>query len=85
MIFVKITIMLVLQMLTGAAMKSSIFNCSSVIAGQRASFEDAFWDDLRQIDKECDETLSQSDRQYGNLSSPSRLFVLGLLPRSRAH
>jgi hypothetical protein len=81
---VKITIIGIAK-LTGAAMKSSIIDCSSVIAGQRASFEDAFWDDLRQIDKECDETLSQSDRQYGNLSSPSRLFVLGLLPRSRAH
>ena len=68
-------------------MKSSIINCSSVIAGHRmrASFEDAFWDDLRQIDKECDETMSQSDRQYGNLSSPSRLFILGLLRRSQAH
>ena len=85
MIFVKITIMLVLQMLTGAAMKSSIFNCSSVIAGQRASFEDAFWDDLWQIDKEYDEALSESDREFGNLSSPSRLFVLGLLRRPRTH
>ena len=68
-------------------MKSSIIDRLSVIAGHRpkASLEDAFWDDLRQIDKECGETLSQSDRQYGNLSSPSRLFVLGLLARSRAH
>ena len=71
-------------------MKSSIINCSSVIAGHRVrtSFEDAFWDDLRQIAKGCDETLSHSttnvDRQHANLSA-SRLCVLGLLPRSRAH
>jgi predicted DNA-binding ribbon-helix-helix protein len=71
-------------------MKSSIINCSSVIAGprMRASFEDAFWDDLRQIAKGCVETLSHSttnvDRQHANLSA-SRLCVLGLLPRSRAH
>jgi predicted DNA-binding ribbon-helix-helix protein len=71
----------------GTAMKSSIIDRLSVIAGHRpkASLEDAFWDDLG-----CDETLSQSttnaDRQDGdNLSSASRLFVLGLLRRSQAH
>ena len=76
----------------GTAMKSSIIDRLSVIAGHRpkASLEDAFWDDLRQIAKGCDETLSQSttnaDRQDGdNLSSASRLFVLGLLRRSQAH
>jgi predicted DNA-binding ribbon-helix-helix protein len=70
----------------------SLINRSSVIAGHRmrASLEDAFWDDLRQIAKGCDETLSQSttntDRQDGdNLSSGSRLFVLGFLRRSQAH
>ena len=71
-------------------MKFSIINHSSVIAGHRmrASLEDAFWDDLRQIAKGCGETLSHSttnvDRQHANLSA-SRLCVLGLLPRSRAH
>ena len=67
-------------------MKSSIIDRLSIIAGHgpKASLEDAFCD-LRQIAKGCDETLSQSDRQYSNLSSPSRLFVLGLLRRSRAH
>jgi predicted DNA-binding ribbon-helix-helix protein len=73
-------------------MKSSIIDRLSVIAGHRskASREDAFWDDLRQIAKGCDGTLSQSttnaDRQDGdNMSSASRLFVLGLLRRSQAH
>jgi predicted DNA-binding ribbon-helix-helix protein len=73
-------------------MKSSIIDRSSVIAGRpmRASLEDAFWDDLRRMAKGRDEASSQSitnaDRQgVGTLSSPSRLFVLGLLPRSRAH
>jgi predicted DNA-binding ribbon-helix-helix protein len=68
-------------------MKLSVINEPIVIPGhsKKASFEDAFWDDLRQIGKDCDETLSQFDRQYGNLSSPSRLFVLGFLRRSRAH
>jgi predicted DNA-binding ribbon-helix-helix protein len=56
----------------------------------RASLEDAFWDDLRQVAKGRDATLSQSinnaERQDDcNLSSASRLLVLGLLPRSRAH
>ena len=74
----------------GTAMKSSIIDRLSVIAGHgpKASLEDAFWDDLRQIAKGCDETLSHSttnvDRQHANLSA-SRLCVLGLLPRSRAH
>ena len=71
-------------------MKFSIINHSSVIAGHRmrASLEDAFWDDLRQIAKGFGETSSHStnnvDRQHANLSA-SRLCVLGLLPRSRAH
>jgi predicted DNA-binding ribbon-helix-helix protein len=68
-------------------MKPSVISEPIVIRGhsKKASFEDAFWDDLRQIGEDCDETLTLSDRQYGNLSSPSRVFVLGLLPRSRAH
>ena len=73
-------------------MKSSIIDHSGVIAGHRmrASLEDAFWDDLRHVAKGRDATLSQSinnpERQDDrNLSSASRLFVLGLLPRSRAH
>jgi predicted DNA-binding ribbon-helix-helix protein len=71
-------------------MKSSIIGRSSVIAAhrKRASLEAAFWDDLRQIAKGSDETryTTNADRQHGgNLSSASRLFVLGLLARSRAH
>jgi predicted DNA-binding ribbon-helix-helix protein len=58
---------------------------SSVIAGYKsASLEDAFWDDLRQTARGQGETLSQlAHRQHGSLTT-SRLFVLGLLPRSRA-
>ena len=61
-------------------MKSSIIDRLSIIAGHgpKASLEDAFWDDLRQIAKGCDETLSQSttntDRQDGdNVVSQSSL------------
>jgi predicted DNA-binding ribbon-helix-helix protein len=66
-------------------MKSSFIKHWVTLARHKtsASVEDAFWDDLRQIVKECDQTLS--GREFGNLSSPSRLFVLGLLPHSRAH
>jgi predicted DNA-binding ribbon-helix-helix protein len=68
-------------------MKPSVTKHSVTFAGHMtsANFEDAFWNDLRQIAKEYDEPLSHADRQYGNLSSASRLFVLGLLQRSRAH
>jgi predicted DNA-binding ribbon-helix-helix protein len=66
-------------------MKSSVIKHWVTLARHKTSvsFEDAFWDDLRQIAKECDQTLS--NREFGNLSPPSRLFVLGLLQRSRAH
>ena len=66
-------------------MKSCFIKHSVTGQMTSASFEDAFWDDLWQIDKECDEALSQSDREFGNLSLPSRLFVLGLLRRQRTH
>jgi predicted DNA-binding ribbon-helix-helix protein len=75
----------------GTAMKSSIIDRLRVIARRRpkTSLEDAFWDDLRQIAKDCDQTLSHSitnaDRQDGGNLSSARLFVLGLLSRSRAH
>ena len=66
-------------------MKPSVNKHSVTFAGHMtsASFEKAFWDDLKQIAKDCDEPLSQSDRQYSNLSSPSRLFVLGLTRKAR--
>ena len=77
-------------MLTGDSheiFNHQLFECHCW-AQDEASFEDAFWADLRQIAKGCDETLSHSttnvDRQHANLSA-SRLCVLGLLPRSRAH
>jgi len=66
-------------------MKSSVVKRSIVIAGHKTSvsLEDAFWKGLREIAHERDETLSHlvavinSDRQYSNLSSAIRLFVLG--------
>jgi predicted DNA-binding ribbon-helix-helix protein len=65
-------------------MKSSVVKRSVVIAGHKTSvtLEDAFWNDLRNIATGRDMTLSDlvseidSKRQYGNLSSAIRLFVL---------
>jgi predicted DNA-binding ribbon-helix-helix protein len=66
-------------------MKSSIVKRSIVVAGHKTSvsLEDAFWNSLRQIANERNETLSDlvanidTDRQQGsNLSSAIRLFVL---------
>jgi predicted DNA-binding ribbon-helix-helix protein len=65
-------------------MKSSVVKRSVVIAGHKTSvtLEDAFWNDLRKIATEREMTLSDlvskinSERQYGNLSSAIRLFVL---------
>jgi predicted DNA-binding ribbon-helix-helix protein len=65
--------------------KSSIMKHSTVVDGHKTcvSLEDAFWNALREIANERDMTLSKlinaidADRQYGNLSSAIRLFVLG--------
>jgi predicted DNA-binding ribbon-helix-helix protein len=65
-------------------MKSSVVKRSVVIAGHKTSvtLEDAFWNDLRNIATGRDMTLSDlvseidTKRQYGNLSSAIRLFVL---------
>jgi predicted DNA-binding ribbon-helix-helix protein len=66
-------------------MKSSIVKRSIVIAGHKTSvsLEDAFWNLLKEIADERDETLSDlvteidKDREHGNLSSALRLYVLG--------
>jgi predicted DNA-binding ribbon-helix-helix protein len=66
-------------------MKSRICKRSIGIAGHRTSvsLEDAFWQALKEIAAGRHKTLSDlvavidSERQYGNLSSAIRLFVLG--------
>jgi predicted DNA-binding ribbon-helix-helix protein len=65
-------------------MKSSIVKRSIVVDGHKTSvsLEDQFWDSLREIAKKQGETLSHligsidADRQFANLSSAIRLFVL---------
>jgi predicted DNA-binding ribbon-helix-helix protein len=66
-------------------MKSLVIKRSIVVAGHRTSvcLEDAFWNDLKEIAKWRDLTLSNliasinADRQHANLSSAIRLYVLG--------
>jgi predicted DNA-binding ribbon-helix-helix protein len=65
-------------------MKSMIMKRSIVISGHKTSIslEDAFWSGLKEIAKSNKATLAsvvaqiESSRQYGNLSSAIRLFVL---------
>ena len=65
-------------------MKSQVVKRSIVIAGRKTSvsLEDAFWNGLKEIAVGRDVTLSDlaaaidTGRQYGNLSSAIRLFVL---------
>ena len=65
-------------------MKSPVVKRSIVIAGHKTSvsLEDAFWKGLKEIASGRDMTLSDlvaaidSERQHGNLSSASRLYVL---------
>ena len=65
-------------------MKSPVVKRSIVIAGHKTSvsLEDAFWTALKEIAGSRDLTMSElvasidTDRQYGNLSSAIRLFVL---------
>src|SRR5215468_1615243 len=68
----------------GAFMKSLVIKRSVVVAGHKTSvsLEDAFWKGLKEIAGGRHMTLSDlvatidSERQYGNLSSAIRLFVL---------
>jgi len=76
--------------LGGTTMKSSVIKRSIVIGGHKTSvsLEDAFWNGLREIANIRNETLSSLvgsidvGRQHANLSSATRLFVLGFY-RSR--
>jgi predicted DNA-binding ribbon-helix-helix protein len=73
-----------LPVLREASMKSAVLKRSIVIAGHKTSvsLEDAFWSGLKEISKSHKATLSDtiadidSHRQFGNLSSAIRLFVL---------
>jgi predicted DNA-binding ribbon-helix-helix protein len=65
-------------------MKSSIVKRSIIVAGHKTSvsLEDAFWSALKEIAAHRHMTLSalvasiNTDRQYANLSSAIRVFVL---------
>ena len=65
-------------------MKSQIIKRSVVVAGHKTSvsLEDAFWKGLKEVAGERDTTLTElvgtidSEREYGNLSSALRLFLL---------
>jgi predicted DNA-binding ribbon-helix-helix protein len=66
-------------------MKSLVVKRSIVLAGHKTSvsLEEPFWLGLKEIALQKNETLStvvgeiDTSRQYGNLSSAIRLFVLG--------
>ena len=68
----------------GVFMKSLVIKRSVVVAGHKTSvsLEDAFWKGLKDIARGRQVTLSElvgtidSEREYGNLSSAIRLFVL---------
>ena len=65
-------------------MKSTIVKHSIVIDGHKTSIslEDAFWDSLREIAHQRNESINQlvaridQERKFANLSSVLRLFVL---------
>jgi predicted DNA-binding ribbon-helix-helix protein len=65
-------------------MESSVVKRSIVVAGHKTSvsLEDEFWKAVKEIASERDLTLSElvgkveSEREFGNLSSAIRLFVL---------
>jgi len=81
--FFRLDVADLLQM-GGAFMKSLVIKRSVVVAGHKTSvsLEDAFWKGLKDIARERHVTLSElvgtidSEREYGNLSSALRLFVL---------
>ena len=64
--------------------KSTVVKRSIIVAGHKTSvsLEDDFWEGLKEIAGDQDETLSvlvgriDDDRKHGNLSSALRLFVL---------
>jgi predicted DNA-binding ribbon-helix-helix protein len=77
----------------GWVMKSPIVKRSIVLAGHKTSvsLEDAFWQGLKEIAQSRRATLSDlvasidTERQYGNLSSALRLFVLNHYQARPAH
>ena len=77
----------------GWIMKSPIVKRSVVLAGHKTSvsLEDAFWQGLKEIAQSRRATLSDlvasvnAARQYGNLSSALRLFVLNHYQARLAH
>ena len=81
--FFRLDVADLLQM-GGDFMKSLVIKRSVVVAGHKTSvsLEDAFWKGLKEIAHARDLTLSElvgaidSERDYGNLSSALRLFVL---------
>ena len=81
--FFRLDVADLLQM-GGAFMKSLVIKRSVVVAGHKTSvsLEDAFWKGLKGIAGARNLTLSElvgaidSEREYGNLSSALRLFVL---------
>lgn len=74
-------------------MRSQVVKRSIVIAGHKTSvsLEDAFWSSLKEIAGSRQMTLSDlvsgidSQRQYRNLSSAIRLFVLDHYRGNRTH
>jgi predicted DNA-binding ribbon-helix-helix protein len=68
----------------GVFMKSLVFKRSIVVGGHKTSvsLEDAFWNGLKEIARERHMNLSElvaeidAQRQFSNLSSALRLFVL---------
>jgi predicted DNA-binding ribbon-helix-helix protein len=77
----------------GWVMKSPIVKRSIVLAGHKTSvsLEDPFWKGLKEIAQSRRATLSDlvasidTERQYGNLSSALRLFVLNHYQARPAH
>ena len=74
-------------------MKSLVFKRSIVVGGHKtsASLEDAFWNGLKEIAPERHMNLSElvaeidAQRQFGNLSSALRLFVLEFFRTELSH
>jgi predicted DNA-binding ribbon-helix-helix protein len=74
-------------------MRSAIVKRSIVVAGHKTSvsLEDAFWNGLKEIVRERHMTLSElvagidAQRQFGNLSSALRLFVLDFYRTHLSH
>jgi predicted DNA-binding ribbon-helix-helix protein len=77
----------------GVFMKSLVFKRSIVVGGHKTSvsLEDAFWNGLKEIARDRHMNLSElvaqidAQRQFGNLSSALRLFVLEFFRTELSH